>query len=82
MIKYTPKASITKTIAHKSRLTGFLGYEDARRILQSLGINDYTAICDLQRHFTQTVFFTEKKVKHITVGSTQFPVSMFDATTV
>ena len=66
MIKYTPKASITKTIAHKSRLTGFLGYEDARRILQSLG----------------TVFFTEKKVKHITVGSTQFPVSMFDATTV
>jgi hypothetical protein len=48
MFKYTPKSKIAQTIAHKSRITGYLVYEDARRILQEFGINDYKAISDIR----------------------------------
>jgi hypothetical protein len=82
MFKYTPKSKIAKTIAHKSRITGYLGSEDARRILQELGINDYKAISDFRRNFLSTVFFSEEKKKTIMVGCTQFPVCMFDVTVV
>lgn len=82
MFKYTPKSQIAKTIAHKSRITGYLVYEDARRILQEFGINNYTAISDFRRNFLSTVFFSEEKKKTIVVGSTQFPVCMFDVTVV
>jgi hypothetical protein len=61
MFKYTPKSKIAKTIAHKSRIIGYLVYEDARRILQEFGINDYKAISDFRRNFLSTVFFQKKE---------------------
>ena len=61
MFKYTPKSKIAKTIAHKQRITGYLGYEDARRILQEFGINGYKAISDFQRNFMSTIFFQKKE---------------------
>ncbi len=82
MFKYTPKSKIAKTIVHKQHITGYLVYEDARRILQEFGINDYKAISDLQRNFMNVVFFSEERKKTIMVGSTQFPLCMFDVTTV
>ena len=82
MFKYTPKSKIAKTIARKQRITGYLFYEDARRILQEFGINGYKAMSDFQRNFMSTVFFSEERKKTIMVGSTQFPVCMFDVTTV
>ena len=82
MFKYTPKSKIAKTIAHKQRITGYLGYEDARRILQEFGINGDKATSDFRSSFMSTVFFSEERKKTIMVGSTQFPVCMFDVTTV
>ena len=61
MFKYTPKSKIAKTIAHKQRISGYLVYEDARRILQEFGINDYKAISDLQHNFMSTVFSQKKE---------------------
>ena len=82
MFKYTPKSKIAKTIAHRQHITGYLVYEDARRILQEFGINGNKAISDLQLNFMSTVFFSEERKKTVMVGSTQFPVCMFDVTTV
>ena len=85
MFKYTPKKQILKDMAHcaKKHPMKWLSYEDAKRLLQKLHVDtDYISTQDFQQHFAKTVFYSPKKRANVLVGSSMFPVSMFEVTEV
>ncbi len=85
MFKYTPKQQILKDMAHcaKKHSMNWFGYEDAKRLLQKLHVDTgYTMCQNFQQHFSKTVFYSPKKVSNVPVGSSMFPVTMFEVTEV
>ena len=78
MFKYTPKNQIKKEMIRAGGLTYNKNRNVIDRIMQENRINAYHDRVEFEKHYLGTVYFSEKKVRFVPVGSAMINVSMFD----
>ena len=78
MFKYTPKNQIKKEMIRAGALTYVKNRNIIDRIMQENRIVAYYDRLEFEKHYLGTMYFSEKKVRSIPVGSAMVNVSMFD----
>lgn len=78
MFKYTPKNQIKKDMIRAGALTYVKNRNELDRIMQLARVVTYHDRVQFEKHYISTVYFSEKKLRNVPVGSAMINVSMFD----